>query len=291
MLDSTMQDVPLTITALMQHGRRVYGDSKILTCNSPDDTIREATFTQVADRADQLAAALADLGVAPGDRVGTFMWNNQRHMEAYLAVPCMGAVLHTLNIRLFPEQLAYVADHAEDKVIILDGSLAPLLAKVIDQLPKVETIITCGEGDYSAFDRKQERRRLRGGHWGSTNPATPIPNSTNEPPQPCATRAGPPVIPRVLCTRIARPTSTPWRRRRHRRWGIWAHLDRILLIVPQFHANAWGMPYAAWAAGADIVMPQQFLQAGPIADIIEQTRPTMSGAVPTVLNDVPRKPA
>ena len=150
MLESTMQDVPLTITALMRHGRRVHADARILTCHAPDD-ITEATFAEVADRADQLAAALRDIGVAPGDRVGTFLWNNQRHMEAYLAIPCMGAVLHTLNIRLFPEQLAYVADHAADKAIIVDGSLAPLLARVIEELPQVETIITCGEGDYEAL--------------------------------------------------------------------------------------------------------------------------------------------
>ncbi len=146
MLESTMQDIPLTITALMRHGRRVHADARILTVETPD-SISEATFADVADRADRLAAGLASLGVEPGDRVGTFMWNNQRHMEAYLAIPCMGAVLHTLNIRLFPEQLTYVADHAEDRVILVDGSLAPLLANVIDALPRVETIITCGAGD------------------------------------------------------------------------------------------------------------------------------------------------
>ncbi len=97
------------------------------------------------------AAALTRLGVQQGDRVGTFMWNNQTHLEAYLAVPCMGAVLHTLNIRLFPEQLAYVINHAEDQVIIVDASIIPLLAKVRDQLTTVEHIIVKGPGDTSAL--------------------------------------------------------------------------------------------------------------------------------------------
>ena len=283
MLDSTMQDVPLTITALMQHGRRVYGDSKILTCESPD-TIREATFTQVADRADQLAGALTDLGVAPGDRVGTFMWNNQRHMEAYLAVPCMGAVLHTLNIRLFPEQLAYVADHAEDKVIILDGSLAPLLAKVIDQLPKVETIITCGEGDYSAFEASKnvvDYEEAIGGH----EPGFAYPELDERAAAAMCYTSGTTGNPKGVVYSHRSSYLHALAAQTTQALGVGPD-DRILLIVPQFHANAWGMPYAAWAAGADMVMPQQFLQAGPIADIIEQTRPTMSGAVPTVLNDV-----
>ena len=132
-----MQDGPLLISGILRHGQRVYGESKVITVEA--DGYREATFAEVAERAERLAAALQRLGVAPGDRVGTFCWNNQDHLEAYLAVPSMGAVLHTLNIRLFPEQLAYVINHAEDKVIIVDGSLIPLLARVYDELKSVET--------------------------------------------------------------------------------------------------------------------------------------------------------
>ena len=133
---STMQDYPLTIRPILEHGRTIHANSKVITFTG--DGYVESTFAEVADRADQLAAALTRLGVQPGDRVGTFMWNNQTHLEAYLAVPCMGAVLHTLNIRLFPEQLSYVINHAEDQVIIVDASIIPLLAKVRDQLTTVE---------------------------------------------------------------------------------------------------------------------------------------------------------
>ena len=112
MIESTMQDEPLTINELFRHGRTVHGDATVTTFDGPGRELQVATFAEVGERADRLAAALARLGVVPGDRVATFMWNNQRHMEAYLAIPCMGAVLHTLNIRLFPEQLVYVANHA-----------------------------------------------------------------------------------------------------------------------------------------------------------------------------------
>ncbi|MFZ4811621.1 MAG: AMP-binding protein, partial [Ilumatobacteraceae bacterium] len=150
MLQSTMQDdYQLTIKPLYEFGRRAHANSKVITYTG--DGYTEATFADVAERADRLAAALTSLGVGMGDRVGTFMWNNQTHLEAYLAIPCMGAVLHTLNIRLFPEQLAYVINHAEDKVIIIDASIAPLLARVRHELTTVEHIIVKGTGDTSGL--------------------------------------------------------------------------------------------------------------------------------------------
>ena len=150
-MQSTMMDAPLLVRDILRHGRTIHGHSTVTTV--VDGGYVTATFAQVANRADQLAAALTKLGVAAGDRVGTFCWNNQTHLEAYLAIPAMGAVLHTLNIRLFPEQLAYVINHAEDKVIIVDASLIPLLAKVRSELTTVETIIVSGSGDASALGR------------------------------------------------------------------------------------------------------------------------------------------
>ena len=128
MLESTMQDTPLSITSILEYGERIFADSQIVTFEG--DHCRRARFSQVGARARKLASALNRLGVRPGDRVATFAWNNQEHLEAYFAVPCMGAVLHTLNIRLFSEQLRYVIDHAEDDVILVDASLVPLLAKL-----------------------------------------------------------------------------------------------------------------------------------------------------------------
>jgi fatty-acyl-CoA synthase len=106
----TMQDFPLTVKFLFEHGARIYSGSQVHTFLG--DRLQTATFAQVAARAAQLASALKRLGIVPGDRVGTFSWNNQQNLEAYFAIPCMGAVNHTLNIRLFPEQLAYIVNHA-----------------------------------------------------------------------------------------------------------------------------------------------------------------------------------
>ena len=142
---STMQDRPLTIAALFAHGRTIHGSSEVVTCEG--ERVRRARFTEVAARAERLAAALRRLGIRPGDRVATFSWNTQEHLEAYLAVPSMGAVLHTLNIRLFPEQLAYVANHAADRIVLVDDTLVPVLAKVVAELRTVEHFVVVGGGD------------------------------------------------------------------------------------------------------------------------------------------------
>src|SRR5436309_15427848 len=153
-IPSTMQDFPLTITHVLRHGKAVFGDAECVTWT--DVGARRATYGTVADNAGRLAHALAKLGVKSGDRVGTFMWNSQEHLEAYFAVPSMGAVLHTLNIRLFPEQLAYVVNHAEDRVILVDDTLVPLLARVAGSLRTVERFVVVGSGDTSALGEARQ---------------------------------------------------------------------------------------------------------------------------------------
>jgi fatty-acyl-CoA synthase len=157
-MQSTMQDAPLLIRDILFHGQRVHGDSAVITVEEGGS--RRATFNEVAIRAEKLAAALTRLGIEEGDRVGTFCWNNQGHLEAYLAIPAMGAVLHTLNIRLPAEQLAYVVNHAEDRCIIVDASLIPLLAAIKDDLKTVETIIVVGEADTSSLGETLSYERL-----------------------------------------------------------------------------------------------------------------------------------
>src|SRR5262245_7170820 len=158
----TMQESQLTVTSLLRHGRAVYGESKVVTLEG--DRTRTASFAQVARRAERLAHALRSLGVGTGDRVGTFCWNTQEHLEAYLAVPAMGAVLHTLNIRLFPEQLAYTINHADDKVILVDDSLVPLLARVLPELKGVEHLVVIGSGDGSALGEPHRYEDLLAAH-------------------------------------------------------------------------------------------------------------------------------
>ena len=171
---STMQDAPLLISGILRHGSEVHGESNVITVDA--DGYRSASFGEVGGEAERLAAALTRLGVGRGDRVATFAWNNQTHLEAYLAVPSMGAVLHTLNIRLFPDQLAYVINHAEDSVIIVDGSLAPLLAGVYDRLDSVKTVIAIGDVRHV---RARRDALLRGAALGAKSPGSTGPSSTS----------------------------------------------------------------------------------------------------------------
>src|SRR4051812_16834942 len=145
-----MQDSPLTVTRIMRYGASMCGESEVVTWQG--DRARRASYADVGERVARLAGGLRSLGVSGDDRVGTFMWNNQEHLEAYLAVPSMGAVLHTLNIRLFPEQVVYIANHAEDQVVIVDSSLVPLLAPMLPQFETVRTVVVAGDFDPAAFE-------------------------------------------------------------------------------------------------------------------------------------------
>ncbi len=279
-MPSTMMDLPLNVNALLRHGRTVHHDGLVLTYHGPGD-IREATFAEVANQADRLAGALHRLGIQSGDRVGTFMWNHDAHMAAYLAIPCMGAVLHTLNIRLFPEQLAYVINHAADRVILVDGSIAPLLAKVRDQLTTVEHIVVRGAGDTSGLGHTLDYDELINAEETGFDYPEPDERSAAAMCYTSGTTGNPKGVAYSHRSTFLHSIAT------HSAQTLqFSQKERVLLIVPQFHANAWGMPYGAWSVGTDLVMPQQFLQAGPLAEVIKETRPTISGAVPTVLNDI-----
>src|SRR3954453_4224019 len=147
MLEGQMQDHPLTLQMVLERMRTVNGDSEVVTLT--DDGPVRASYREVGERADKLAAALTRLGVQPEDRVATFMWNSQQHLEVYLAAPNMGAVLHTLNIRLFPEQLVYIVNHAQDKVILVDASLVDALAQHVDKFETVEHYVVMADADLS----------------------------------------------------------------------------------------------------------------------------------------------
>ena len=277
---STMQDFPLTITSLYRRGRDLFGSSKVVTLEGA--TSRRATFSQVADRAERLAAALHRLGVREGDRVGTLCWNNQEHQEAYLAVPGMGAVLHTLNLRLAPEQLAFIINHAGDRVIIVDGSLIPVLARVTHELKTVERFIVTGSEDASALGDVLRYEDL----LAAEQPGFPWPDLDERSAS-------------ALCYTTGTTGDPKGVAYSHRsvylhslaEWGAFgvSERDRMLIIVPMFHVNAWGLPYTAWTIGADLLMPGRFLQAEPLCRFISEERPTFAAGVPTVWNDVLRR--
>src|SRR5271155_823042 len=144
-----MMDVPLTVTALMRYGTSVYADREVVTCTSSGT--RRQSYGTTGARAARLANALRSLGVDADQRVATLMWNNAEHLEAYLAIPSMGAVLHTLNLRLDPQVIGYIASHAGDDVVIVDNMLVPLLAQVLPHAPAIRHVIVTSAGNAREF--------------------------------------------------------------------------------------------------------------------------------------------
>ncbi len=166
-------DFPLNLHHIRRRMRDVHPQAEVVTLTGEDESgsVR-ASFAEISERVDRLARVLGRLGIEPGDRVGTFAWNNQRHFELYMAVPCVGAVLHTLNVRLFAEQIVYIVNHAADRVIFVDDSLVPLLEQLAPKLPAVEHYILLGDPDRAqAGDPIQtdapQRPALRGSARGS----------------------------------------------------------------------------------------------------------------------------
>jgi fatty-acyl-CoA synthase len=278
-----MQDAPLLVSGILRHGQEVYGASSVLTITGPNGEASEASFSQVAERSERLASALTRLGIGDSDRVGTFLWNNQTHLEAYLGIPAMGAVMHTLNIRLFPEQLVYVVNHAEDKAIIVDASLIPLLGRVRDQLSTVKHIIVVGHGDTDALGATFEYDEL----LGAEEPGFDWPELDERQAAAMCYTSGTTGNPKGVAYSHRSTFLHSMAITSSSSLGI-NEQDRVLSIVPMFHANAWGTPYGAFLTGADMVMPQQFLQAAPLAAMIERHRPTLSAGVPTIWNDLMR---
>ncbi len=282
-MDSTMGDVPLTVTAILRHGTTVHARRKVITATT--DGYRETTYGEIGARTAQLANALRRLGVDGDQRVATFMWNNQEHLEAYLAVPSMGAVLHTLNIRLPEDQLLYIADEAEDSVILADLSVASQLAPVLNGLPGVHTVVAVGAGELDVL-LDTGKTVVRYEELIDDQPTT---------------FAWPDLDERTAAAMCYTSGTTG-----HPKGVVYSHRsvylhtmavgsangltvadgDRVLPIVPMFHANAWGLPYAALTAGADLLMPDRYLHAPRLVDMIESQRPTIAGAVPTIWNDV-----
>ncbi|NGN66547.1 long-chain fatty acid--CoA ligase [Streptomyces sp. A7024] len=281
---STMQDVPLTTQRILAHGMTVHGAAQVITWTGEGDPARR-TFRETGERAVQLATALRDeLGVGQADRVATLMWNNQEHMETYLAVPSMGAVLHTLNLRLPAEQLTYIVNHAADRVVIISGSLIPLLAPLLPRLGTIEHIVVAGPGDRTPLEggpaRVHDYDELIAGR----------PNSFDG-------YAWPELDERdaaALCYTSGTTGDPKGVLYSHR--SIYLHslqvnsagsfaltpADLALPVVPMFHVNAWGLPQAAFMAGASLLMTDRFLQPEPLAEMIETMRPTIAGAVPTI---------
>ncbi|GAA4347326.1 long-chain fatty acid--CoA ligase [Actinomadura luteofluorescens] len=286
MILSTMQDFPLSVAAILRHGARVYGRSECVTWTG-GGAPRRATFAPIAGNAERLASALARLGVRPGDRVATFCWNNQEHLEAYFAVPAMGAVLHTLNIRLFPEQLSHIINHADDQVIIVDDSLVPLLARVVHELPAVEAFVVVGDGDASALEANgngapvlRYSELLAAEEPGYAWPAVDERSAASM----CYT-SGTTGDPKGVVYSHRSTFLHAMAVQSASLVGI-TEADRVLTIVPMFHVNAWGLPYGAFLSGATLHMPGPFMQPEHLVRFVAAERSTLASAVPTIWNGI-----
>lgn len=282
-MQATMMHLPMSTQMILRHGARNHADAEVVSYR--DDVARRAGYVAIAERVTRLAGALAAAGIGPGDRVATFCWNHQEHLEAYFAVPSMGAVLHTLNIRLFAEQLSYIINHAGDRALIVDGSLLPLLADILPACPSIERLIVVGEGDPPAgLDRPVI------GYEDFIAAAEPLASWPELDESSAA----------VACYTTGTTGNPKGVVYSHK--SIFVHslasmaadtfaisqADRILLMPPMFHANAWGLPYSGWLAGSHFIMPGPDLQPSRVRAMIEAERPTFTAMVPTLVGDLVR---
>ncbi|QVQ52231.1 long-chain fatty acid--CoA ligase [Spiractinospora alimapuensis] len=279
----TMQDAPLSLSDLVRYGTTVHGGAQLVTWTG--DEPRRFTFARAGARAAQLAHALRELGVTGDQRVATLQWNNQEHFEAYLAVPAMGAVLHTINIRLPADQIVFIANHAEDQVLIVDATLLPLVVPILGKLRTVRHLIVCGGDPGEASEvpgvavhryedliagRPEEFDWVRGDEHDAA----------------------------ALCYTSGTTGDPKGVAYSHR--SIWMHSmqvcmtdglairqsDNVLAIVPMFHVLSWGLPYAALMVGASLLLPDRFLQPAPLVEMIATERPTATAAIPSIWQGV-----
>ncbi|MHB8243017.1 MAG: long-chain fatty acid--CoA ligase [Solirubrobacteraceae bacterium] len=276
-------DFPLTLNHIRRRMRDCNQGAEVVTLNE-DGSVQRASHLEATERIDRLARALGALGVDQGDRVASFAWNNQRHFELYFAAPCVGAVLHTLNVRLFAEQLTYIVNHAEDKVIFVDSSLVEVLEKLAPTFEGVEHYVVMGEGDCGALPGALRYEEL-------LEQAGP---GRFEYPELDERQAA------ALCYTSGTTGNPKGVLYSHRSISLHSsatlmadanglsRADRVLAVVPMFHANAWGLPYGAALAGSDLILPDRFLGAESLAKLIAAERPTLMGCVPTIFADLLR---
>ncbi len=277
----TMQRTPLLLSRILGRGAALDPNEEVVTLLA-DGTHRQ-TLKATWDRANQLAHALAGAGVKPGDRVASFMWNNYRHLELYQAVPSMGAVLHTLNIRLSPTDLEYIINHAADKVIVADEDLLPLLEPLVDKMPTVERIIICrhGEGGETSFASTDDYEDFISGQgieydWPEIDENAPMglcytSGTTGKPKGVMYTNRS-----TYLHTMSQAMTDAM----------AMSALDAVCGIVPMFHAMGWGVPFTASMLGCKQVMPHRFMDPEKLIQLMTEEEVTISAGVPTIWQGV-----
>lgn len=277
-----MMDHPLSTQMIVDRGERLFGTSRVVSFDGTTTQVR--SFAETASRARRLAGALAALGVPYGEPVATYCWNSPAHLEAYLAVPAMGAVLHTLNVRLPDDQIRYIMGHAGDRALIVDAVLLPAIAAILPECPAVDHVIVVGEApaeiagfagrihayedliaDAAAMTQWSAVTETDAAAICYTSGTTGLPKGV--------VYSHRSVYLHSLASMAADTFAI-------------SNRDRILMVPPMFHANAWGMPYSGWLAGSDLILPGPHLQSQHLARLIAEERPTLMAAVPTILNDL-----
>jgi len=268
-----MDDYPLSLTTVVERSEQLTGDRKVVS-RRPDGSIHRTTMGECAGRARRLAGALAELGISEGDRVGTLLWNQPEHLELYFGLPAMGSVIHTLNPRLHPDELGFIAGDAGDRAIVVDESLLPAFDafRSAHEFEHVIVVSQDGKVPEGAIDYESLIDGAEPMSW----------------PDPHERRAA------AICYTsgtTGRPKGVLYSHRALVLHSMAAALpdamnistrDTVLPVVPMFHANAWGIPYTASMVGASLVLPGPRLDAESVLDLLADEHVTLTAGVPTV---------
>ena len=277
-----MMDYPLTLDRIVERANRLFPHKRVRT-RRLDGSLHDYTYADLYRRSRKLASALAGLGIEPGDRIGTFAWNHYQHLEMYFGIPGAGAVCHPLNVRLFPGQLAYIVNHAEDRLVFVDASVLPLYEKVARETSGVEhhILVNAPEDIQTDLPNVRHYEELIGKgddefEWRCTDEAMAMglcytSGTTGEPKGALYSHRS--MFLHTLGENQAMGL------------GL-TETDIVLPVVPQFHAMAWGLPYACPLAGADMVMPGPDLSPAVLAELMETQQVTVAAGVPSIWNGV-----
>jgi fatty-acyl-CoA synthase len=278
-VEGLMQDYELSLQHVLWRIERLHQKKEVVT--KRDEGVERTTYGEMVPRINRLAGALKRIGVKPGDRVATLAWNNNRHLELYYAVPCMGAVLHTLNLRLFPQHLEFIINDAEDKVLFVDQSLLPLLKPLLGKIPTIKTVVLMAEGQAPAPDglpKMEDYETL----LAAESESYPWPKLSERMACAMCYTSGTTGNPKGVVYSHRSQFIHTMGVLQGDNLGV-SEADAILPVVPMFHANSWGLPYAIGMAGAKVVFAGRF-SADPksIVELAEQEDVTFLAGVPTV---------